>query len=93
MRVTLKEPGVAGEYVLEERLEDGRVVLRPDTSAESIERRLGVKPASQEGFERHFGLSYSVATRKTGCHNHNHEGDTHEGDPERAGGRRLLHRR
>ncbi len=53
--MTLSEPGVAGEYLLDERLEDGRLILRPDSSAQAIERRLGVRGASEEEFERHFG--------------------------------------
>ncbi len=28
MKVTLTEPGIAGSYVIEERREDGRIVLR-----------------------------------------------------------------
>ena len=29
--------------------------MSPDTSAAAIEQRLGVGPASEEEFERHFG--------------------------------------
>lgn len=29
MKITLTEPEVAGDYVLDERLEDGSLVLRP----------------------------------------------------------------
>lgn len=41
---------MSGEYLLDEVLEDGRVVLRPDTSAEAINRRLGVQAISGEEF-------------------------------------------
>jgi hypothetical protein len=44
-----------GDYVVDERLDDGRLVIRPDTSAEAINRRLGVEPISPEEFEQHFG--------------------------------------
>jgi hypothetical protein len=44
-----------GDYVVDERLGDGRLVIRPDTSAEAINRRLGVEPISAEEFEQHFG--------------------------------------
>ena len=55
MKVTLTEPGVAGDYVVDERHEDGSLLLRPDTSWEAIQRRLGVTSVTQEEFERHFG--------------------------------------
>ena len=88
MKVTLTQPGIAGEYVVAEHRADGTLVLRPETSDEvierfadrtldegelldsfdrldaaleregryaAIERRLGVEPASEEEFERHFG--------------------------------------
>ena len=41
---------MSGEYLIDEVLEDGRVVLRPDTSAEAINRRLGVRPISGDEF-------------------------------------------
>ncbi len=44
-----------GDYVVDERLDDGRLVIRPDTSAEAINRRLGVEPISVEEFDQHFG--------------------------------------
>lgn len=44
-----------GEYLVEEVLEDGRLVIRPDTSAEAIHRRLGVEPVSREEFDRELG--------------------------------------
>ncbi len=44
-----------GDYVVDERLADGRLVIRPDTSAQAIRRRLGLEPVSPEVFEQHFG--------------------------------------
>lgn len=41
---------MSGEYLVDEVLEDGRVVLRPDTGAEAINRRLGVQPIGGEEF-------------------------------------------
>ena len=55
MKVTLTEPGIAGDYIVVEHNADGSVLLSPDTSAAGIERRLGVEPASEEELERHFG--------------------------------------
>jgi hypothetical protein len=55
MKVTLSEPGVAGDYLVVERNPDGTMVLAPDTTAAAIHRRLGVEPASAEEFARHFG--------------------------------------
>ena len=55
LKVTLTEPGIAGDYVIEERRPDGSLVLAPDTSAAAIERRLGLTPATEEEFQRHFG--------------------------------------
>ena len=46
---------LSGEYVIDEVLDDGRVVIRPDTSAEAINRRLGVEPITAAEFEQHFG--------------------------------------
>jgi hypothetical protein len=46
---------LSGEYLVEEVLEDGRLVIRPDTSADAIRRRLGVESVSPEEFEREFG--------------------------------------
>jgi hypothetical protein len=55
MRVTLTEPGVAGDYVLEERRPDGGLVLAPDTTVEAIRRRVGGRPMTDAEFEQHFG--------------------------------------
>jgi hypothetical protein len=46
---------IDGEYVVEEQLPDGRLVLRPDTSVEAIRRRTGSRPMSAEEFDMHFG--------------------------------------
>ena len=46
---------LSGEYLVEEGLEDGRLVIRPDPSADAIRRRLGVEPISPEEFERELG--------------------------------------
>lgn len=44
-----------GDYVVDERLGDGRLVIRPDTSAAAIRRRLGLEQISADEFEQHFG--------------------------------------
>ena len=44
-----------GEYVVGERREDGRVVLRPGTSVEAIRRRVGTRPMTDAEFAVHFG--------------------------------------
>jgi hypothetical protein len=44
-----------GEYVVDEVLADGRLVIRPDTSAQAIHRRQGSRPATAAEFEAHFG--------------------------------------
>jgi len=46
---------LSGEYLVEEVLEDGRLVIRPDTSADAIRRRLDVQPVSREEFESELG--------------------------------------
>lgn len=54
--MTLTEAGVAGDYIVDERREDGSLVLRPDTSeAAIILRRARLTPVSREEFERRFG--------------------------------------
>lgn len=55
MKVTLTEPGLAGDYIVVEREPDGSVLLAPDTSMEAIRRRSGTRPMSPEEFEEHFG--------------------------------------
>ncbi len=44
-----------GEYLVEEILDDGRLVIRPDTSAPAMRRRLGLEQISPEEFEQQFG--------------------------------------
>lgn len=46
---------LSGGYLVEEVLDDGRLVIRPDTSADAIRRRLGVEPVSGKEFERELG--------------------------------------
>ncbi|HEY7961590.1 MAG TPA: hypothetical protein VID29_06695 [Solirubrobacteraceae bacterium] len=46
---------IAGEYVVEDRRPDGRLVLAPNLSVEAILARHGERPMSAESFERHFG--------------------------------------
>jgi hypothetical protein len=40
-----------GEYLVDEELPDGSVVIRPDTSAQAMRRRLGLEQISAEEFE------------------------------------------
>jgi hypothetical protein len=40
----------AGEYVVDEELADGRLVIRPETSAAAMNRRTGVEPISPDEF-------------------------------------------
>lgn len=46
---------LSGEYLIDEVLEDGRIVLRPDTSAAAIRQRAGLQSVSDEEFENAFG--------------------------------------
>jgi hypothetical protein len=46
---------VYGEYVVDEELPDGRLVIRADTSAEAIRRRAGLEQISADDFAEHFG--------------------------------------
>ena len=55
MRVNVSRGDADGDYVFEERLEDGRLALCPDTSVAAIFRRVGGRPMTPEEFERHFG--------------------------------------
>lgn len=55
MEVNLSRADADCDYVLEERLEDGRLVLRPDTSVAAIFRHVGGRPMTPEEFERHVG--------------------------------------
>lgn len=46
---------IAGEYLVEDRRPDGRLVLVPDTSVDAILARHGAKPMVPSKFEHHFG--------------------------------------
>jgi hypothetical protein len=46
---------VEGEYVVDEELPDGRLVIRADTSAEAIRRRAGLEQRRADEFAEHFG--------------------------------------
>lgn len=46
---------LAGEYVVDEELADGRVVIRPDTSASAIRRRAGLISIDEAEFRERFG--------------------------------------
>ena len=41
---------VEGEYVVDEELPDGRLIIRADTSAEAIRRRAGLEQISADAF-------------------------------------------
>ncbi len=53
-RVTLSGD-LSGDYVVEERRPDGRVVLRPDLSVKAMLSRHDVRELTPEEFEQHFG--------------------------------------
>ncbi|MDQ3678818.1 MAG: hypothetical protein M3401_18810 [Actinomycetota bacterium] len=55
MKVTLTEPGLAGDYIVGERHPDGSVLLAPDTSIAAIRRRAGTRPMTRGEFDQHFG--------------------------------------
>jgi len=46
---------LSGDYVVEARRPDGRVVLRPDLSVKAMLARNGEQELSPEEFEQHFG--------------------------------------
>jgi hypothetical protein len=46
---------VSGRYELQERREDGTIVLAPDSSAAAILEREGARAAMPEEFEQAFG--------------------------------------
>jgi hypothetical protein len=54
-KVTLTEPGLAGDYIVAERQPDGSVLLAPDTSIAAIHKRTGTRPMTPEEFEQYFG--------------------------------------
>lgn len=52
----LKATGdVDGDWIVDEELSDGRLVIRPDTSAAAIRRRTGLEQISSDEFAEHFG--------------------------------------
>ena len=54
-RVTLAG-AITGNYIVDERLNDGRLVLRPNTGVDAIiERTGGGRPLTPDEFEQHFG--------------------------------------
>ncbi len=53
-RVTLSGD-LSGDYVVEERRPDGRVVLRPDLSVKAMLSRHREHELAPEDFEQHFG--------------------------------------
>jgi hypothetical protein len=46
---------LSGDYVVEDRRPDGRVLLRPNLSVDAMLARHGERELSTEEFERHFG--------------------------------------
>lgn len=46
---------LSGEYLVDDVLDDGRIVLRPDTSAAAIRQRAGLEQVSDDEFDRAFG--------------------------------------
>ncbi len=46
---------LTGEYLIDEVFDDGRILLRPDTSAVAIRQRAGLTPVSDDEFEQTFG--------------------------------------
>jgi hypothetical protein len=46
---------LSGDYVIEDRRPDGRVLLRPDLSVKAMLARHGERKLSPEEFEQHFG--------------------------------------
>lgn len=53
-RVTLSG-ALSGDYVVEERRPDGRVVLRPDLSVTAMLSRDGERELTPKEFKQHFG--------------------------------------
>ena len=53
-RVTLSGD-LSGDYVVEERRPDGRVVLRPDLRVKAMLSRHGERELTRTEFEQHFG--------------------------------------
>ena len=46
---------LSGDYVIEDRRPDGRVVLRPDLSVKGMLSRNGERELTPEEFEQNFG--------------------------------------
>jgi hypothetical protein len=46
---------LSGDYVVEDRRPDGRLVLRPDLSVKAMLFRLGGRELTPDEFEEHFG--------------------------------------
>ncbi|MGA9316300.1 MAG: hypothetical protein WBV77_16935 [Solirubrobacteraceae bacterium] len=46
---------MSGDYVVEDRRADGRVLLRPDLSEKAMLARHGERKLTPEEFEQHFG--------------------------------------
>ncbi len=46
---------LSGDYVVEDRRADGRVLLRPDLSEKAMLARHGERKLNPEEFEQHFG--------------------------------------
>jgi hypothetical protein len=46
---------LSGDYVVEDRHPDGRVLLRPDLSVKAMLARHGERKLTPEEFEQHFG--------------------------------------
>jgi hypothetical protein len=53
-RLTLSG-ALTGDYVVEERRPDGRLVLRPSSSVEEVLSKHGERELGAEEFEEHFG--------------------------------------
>jgi hypothetical protein len=53
-RVTLSGD-LSGEYVVEERRPDGRLVLRPDLSIRTMLSRHSERELTPDEFQQHFG--------------------------------------
>lgn len=46
---------LSGDYVVEDQRADGRLVLRPDLSAQAVLARHGARELTSAEFEQHFG--------------------------------------
>jgi hypothetical protein len=46
---------LSGDYVVEDHLPDGRVLLRPDLSVKAMLARHGERRLTSDEFEQHFG--------------------------------------